>query len=133
MTGNKPSMVVVEEARSTDAITGRPIGVKKAPPKVDPTKITLEYKLLPLSEITPGLFEFQPPADLPSTSVNDETGTFLESLNAAIQDDTNRKKAEAAKAGEDPILKTKPLEVGTPQPDTSGPDTFPTPGKTPPK
>ncbi len=134
MTGITP-VKVVEEARAYDPVSGRPIGVKKAPPKVDPTKITLLYNLLPLTEIKPGLFEFEPPADVAVSNVKDETDDFLKQLRLLIQSENNRKKAEAAKtaAGDEPLPKTKPLEIGSPQPDTGKFDTFPTPEKKSPK
>jgi hypothetical protein len=124
MTGNTPTKIL-EDTRAIDPVSGRPVGVKKAPPKVEPSRITLLYKLRPISEINPSLFKFSPPADVSPASVQDDTEQFLTSLDQLIQSETNRKKAEAAKVAEDPVIKGT-LEVGRP-PDTGAPDSFPTP------
>jgi hypothetical protein len=85
---------------------------------------------LPLSELNPGLFVFDTPADVSAASVRDETQDFLIDLDRVIQGENNRKKAEAAKAAEDPIINGK-LQVGSPT-DPGAPDTFtPTPTPTP--
>jgi hypothetical protein len=129
MTGKRPPKLAVD-TRAMDPISGRPVGVKREPPKVEPSKITLFYKLLPLSELNPGLFVFDTPADVSAASVRDETQDFLIDLDRVIQGENNRKKAEAAKAAEDPIINGK-LQVGSPT-DPGAPDTFtPTPTPTP--
>jgi hypothetical protein len=129
----KNATEVPQDTRATDPVTGRPVGIKKAPPKVDPTDITLLYKLLPLTELKPGLFVFEPPADVPASSVKDETEEFLAQLDLLIQSETARKKAEAAKGADEAIPNVKPIQVGPPQPDAGGVDSFPTPPKTSPK
>jgi hypothetical protein len=129
MVGSKPSMIV-EDARAIDPMSGRPVGVKKAPPKVDPTQITLLYKLLPTTEINPRLFFFDKPDNVPATSVKDETEEFMAQLDLLIQNDTANKKTAAAKAAEEPVFKTDPLKVGAPQSDS---DSFPQTKPAPPK
>jgi hypothetical protein len=129
MIGRAP--LLMEETREIDKATGRPIGRPIKPPKVDPTKITLRYKLLPMTEITPGLFNFEPPANVAATAIEDDTEKFLAGLDQYIQMELQRKKAEAAKAeAEPPLLKAKPIDVpssptgeglgATPGPGTEG-------------
>jgi hypothetical protein len=111
MKGNAPSLLQ-EDTRAIDPTSGRPVGRPVKPPKVDPSKITLLYKLLPPSEIKSAQFFFQPPADLSAGSVVDETEQFIAQLDLYIQREVDRKKAEAAKKGEDePLLKAPPIDV----------------------
>jgi hypothetical protein len=110
MIGNAPSLLQ-EDTRAIDPTSGRPVGRPVKPPKVDPSKITLLYKLLPISEITTAQFFFQPPADLSPGSVIDETEAFIAQLDLYIQREVDRKKAEAAKKGEEEPLLKVPLEV----------------------
>jgi hypothetical protein len=110
MIGNPPSMLA-EDTRDIDKATGRPIGPPRKAAKVDPTKVTLRYKLLPNTEISPGLFTFEPPASVAATSIKDDTEEFLAGLDQYIAVETARKKSEAAKAeGDQPLLKA-PIEV----------------------
>jgi hypothetical protein len=114
MIGNAPSLLQ-EDVRATDPATGRPVGQPRKPPKVDPSKVTLRYKILPTSEIKEGLFKFAAPADVAATSVKDETEEFLTMLDQVIQGETQKKKAAAAKAEADqPLLKAPPIEIPTP-------------------
>ncbi len=100
MIGNAPSMLQ-EDTRQIGP-DGRPVGVKKAPPKVDPSKIVLNYTLLPETEIKPGEhFVFATPRD--AANLIDETDQFLAQLDQYIQMETTRKKTEAAK-GEEPVF-----------------------------
>jgi len=126
MIGNAPSMLQ-EDVREVGP-DGRPIpiGVKKAAPRVAPSRITLKYTLLPDSQIEPEKqFSFQPPRDA-ANQVEDDTEKFLADLDQFIQLESNRKKAEAAKAeGEQPILKA-PIEPG-PNPGAGGLGTVPEP------
>ena len=110
MVGNAPSLLE-EDTRARDPATGRPVGVKKAPPKVTPSQITLIYKLLPQDKIKPELFFFQPPADIKSASVMDDTEQFLAQLDVYIQNQINQKKAEAAKGEGEPSLNASPIEI----------------------
>ena len=124
MIGNAPSLLQ-EDTRAIDPASGRPVGQPRKPPKVDPTKITLTYTLLPESEIKSELFAFQPPADLPPGSVIDETEAFLSQLDQFIQNEVARKKTEAAKGEGDPLLKAPPIEVPKPDPNAGGLGTIP--------
>ncbi len=100
MTGRANSML--EEDTRQIGPDGRPIGQKKTPPKVDPSKIVLNYTLLPESEIKPGEhFVFAAPRD--AANLIDETDQFLAQLDQYIQIESTRKKTEAAK-GEDPAF-----------------------------
>jgi hypothetical protein len=114
MIGNAPSLLQ-EDTREIDKATGRPIGRPIKPPKVDPTRITLRYKLLDVTEITAGLFHFEPPASVAATSIKDDTQEFLEGLDQFIAIEMAKKKEAAAKAGdEQPLLKAPPIELPTP-------------------
>ncbi len=120
MIGNAPSLLQ-EDTRAIDPTSGRPVGVKKAPPKVTPSQITLIYKLLPQTEIKPEKFVFNAPADVASGSIIDDTEQYLAYLDAAIQKHLNDKKAEAAKGGEgEPPLNAPPIEI-KPEPAANGP------------
>jgi hypothetical protein len=119
MIGNAPLMLA-EDNRQLGP-DGRPIGVRKAPPKVDPSRITLKYKLLPVTEVKPELFAFSAPADASSANLVDETETFLGYLDNYIQNVLAQKKAEAAKAEGGPLLKAPPIEVPSPAPSTDLP------------
>jgi len=119
MIGAVPSEMFQADVRQIDAASGRPIGIKKAPPKVDPTQITLNYKLLPVSEIRSGLFAFNAPAN--AANLKDDTDEFLGQLDGFIQQESSRKKAEAAKAEGEPLLKAPALEVPSPGPDPALP------------
>ena len=125
MKGNAPSLLQ-EDTRAIDPTSGRPVGQPRKPPKVDPSEITLTYKLLPASEISDALFFFSAPADMAATNVKDETEEFMAMLDQYIQIETNRKKAEAAKAEGEPLLKAPPIEV-RPDPGVGGLGTTPTP------
>jgi hypothetical protein len=125
MIGRAP--LLMEDTRQVDPATNRPIGRPIKPPKVDPTKVTLRYKLLAPTEISPGLFNFEAPANVASTSVKDDTEEFLSGLDQYIQMELARKKSEAAKAeGEQPLLKAKPIDVPSP-PGSDLPGTVPAP------
>ncbi len=121
MIGNAPSMLQ-EDTRAIGP-DGRPVGVKKAAPKVDPSRVTLRYTLIPEDPADfAKQFTFQPPREA-ANQVEDDTEKFLTNLDQYIQMETNRKKAEAAKAESDqPLLKT-PIEPG-PNPAGTG---IPTP------
>jgi hypothetical protein len=119
MIGNAPSMLQ-EDTRQLDP-NGRPIGVKKAPPKVDPSRITLKYKLLPLTELKPELFVFSAPADASSANLVDDTELYLGYLDQGIQAVIAQRKAEAAKAEGGPLLKAPPIEPPSPAPSTELP------------
>jgi hypothetical protein len=106
--------LLLEDTRAIDPATNRPIGRAMKPPKVEPTHVTLRYTLLPTTEISAGLFKFEAPATVAATSVKDDTEEYLAMLDQVISVETQKKKAEAAKAeGEQPLFKT-PLEVPTP-------------------
>ena len=110
MIGRAP--LLMEETREFDPVTRRPIGRPIKPPKVDPTRVTLRYTLLPTTEITPGLFNFEAPANVAATSVKDDTKEFLDGLDQYIQMELAKKKVEAAKAeGDQTLLKAKPIDV----------------------
>jgi hypothetical protein len=135
MIGNKPSLLA-EDTRQIDPATNRPIGQPRKPPKVDPSKITLRYKLLPITAISPGLFNFDAPADVAATSVKDETEEFLAMLDQYIQVATNNKKAEAAKAeaSGEPVVKVPTINVpSAPSPTPGGLGTLPGPETPSPK
>jgi hypothetical protein len=119
MIGNAPLML--EDDTRQVGPDGRPIGVKKAPPKVDPSRITLKYKLLPVTEVKPELFVFSAPADASSANLVDDTEQFLNGLDRVIQDVIAQKKTEAAKAEGGPLLKAPPIEVPSPAPSTEPP------------
>jgi hypothetical protein len=129
MIGNAPSMLL-EDTRAIDPASGRPVGQPRKPPKVDPSRIILNYKLLPVSEITPALFFFQTPADIASSNVIDETEAFLSQLDQFIEAEKNRKKAEAAKGEAEPLLKAPPIDV-KPDPGAAGLGTIPPAEPTP--
>ena len=113
MIGRAPTMLQ-EDIREIDKATGRPIGPARKPARVDPTRVTIRYKLLPNTEITPGLFSFEPPASVAASSIKDDTEEFLAGLDQYIAVEVQRKKSEAAKAeGEQPVLKAPPIEVPT--------------------
>jgi len=100
MYGNVPSMLQGDNRRL--ALDGKPIGPKPTAAKVEPSRIVLVYTDVKLNpEIKPELFGWQPPAD--AKGVVDETEPFLADLDQAIQYETARKKAEAAKSAE-PLL-----------------------------
>jgi hypothetical protein len=124
MIGNAPSLLQ-EDTRAIDPATGRPVGQPRKPPKVDPSRITLRYKLLPPAEIKEGLFKFDAPADVASTSVNDETKEFLGMLDQVIEGEKQKKKAAAAKAEADQPIKVPPIDV--PSPPAGGLGTVPPP------
>ncbi len=128
MIGNAPSLLQ-EEARAIGP-DGRPVGVKKAPPKVDPSRITMKYTLLPLTEINDALFVFSAPRD--STNLIDDTDQFMAGLDQFIQLEANRRKAEAAakNEGDQQPLKVDPIDVtnpGSPGGAASGLGTLPGP------
>ncbi len=131
MVGNAPSLLQ-EDTRAIDPASGRPVGVKKAPPKVTPSQITLSYRLLPLAQIKPEMFFFQTPADVTSANVIDDTEQYLGYLDTAIQSETARKKAEAAKAEGEPLLNAPPIDV-KPDPATKGLGIEPVPAPSSPK
>ena len=129
MVGKAASMLQ-EDTRQVGP-DGRPIGVKKAPPKVDPSRITLRYTLM-AEDATEfdKQFKFQPPREA-ANQVEDDTEQFLGQIDKIIQYQMNQKKAEAAKAeSEAPLLKT-PLDLPIGQPGAT-PPTSPMPA-TPPK
>lgn len=125
MIGNAPLML--REDNRAIGPDGRPIGVKKAAPKVEPSRITLKYKLKPDSEIKAEYFFFQTPADASTANLKDDTQEFLDLLEQYIQVQINQKKAEAAKAEGEPLLKAPPIEIPSPR------DNAPTPGPATPK
>jgi len=99
---------------------GRPEGLKKPAPKVDPSRITLRYTLLPEDPADfDKQFIWQPPREAASL-VEDDTEKFLAQLDQFIQIQINQKKAEAAKSeGDQPLLKTPiepSLNPGGPEP-----------------
>ena len=121
MRGNAPSLLQEEPTGQIDPITKRPIGVKRAQPKVDPTAITLRYTLLPESEIKPDeQFVFAAPRD--ASNVLDETPEFLRYLDQVIQGLLAQKKAKeaAGEASGEPAIKLQgtlpPIDVATPPP-----------------
>ena len=121
MIGVKPSLMT-EEVQELDKVTGRPLGKARPQPKIDPTKITLRYTLLPEGEIKPDeQFVFSAPRD--TSNLTDETEEFLKFLDSAIQYKINEKKAKDA-AGEtagEPLIRTgdlnlPPAPAGAPAP-----------------
>ena len=124
------SSILLEDTRAIDPSSGRPVGQPRKPPKVDPSKVTLNYRLLPISEISEALFVFSAPSDVAATNVKDETEEFLAMLDQYIQSETNRKKAEAAKAEGESL---PPIRLPK-DPATDAPGAIPTPEPTaPPK
>ena len=112
MIGRAPTDMLEEDAREIDPVTKRPIGVRKAPPKVDPTNITLRYTLLPESEIKPDeQFVFTTPKN--ASNLVDETEQFLALLDRAIQFKLNEKQAKAAAEGAEGegTIKTPAMEL----------------------
>ena len=121
MIGNAPSLM--EEVQEYDKNTGRPVGARKAQPKVDPSKITLLYTLLPESAIKP---EEQFVFTIPQGVARPEDGTeaFLGQLDQMILMKQNEVKAkEAAGEGAEAMIKAPPLDLPepTPAPIGSGP------------
>lgn len=121
--------LLIEDSREIDPVNKRPIGVRRPPPDVKPTNITLRYILLPDSEIKPDeQFVFTTPRD--ATNLVDETEQFLALLDQAIQFKLNEKKAkEAAEGAAEATIKAPPLDlpsqspapIGTPSPEPSTP------------
>ena len=108
MVGNAPSMLGNQDFRRLGP-DGRPIGPKIPPPKVDPSRIVLAYKNLKLNpDLKPETFAFQAPAGAPN--VQDGTDDLLTFLDRAIQEETMRKKAEAAKGDSSSVL-PNPIDV----------------------
>jgi hypothetical protein len=125
MVGNAPSMLAFDNR--TTGLDGSKIGAKKAAPKVEPSRIVLQYKNLQLNpKIEDSLFAHTPPPG--TTNIQDETQALLDFLDAAIQQETIRKKAEDAKGTPAtlPGIDLPKPEVGAvPQPSpapTPGPD-----------
>ena len=116
MIGNPPPLIA-EDTREVDKATGRTIGRAKPQPKVDLTKITLKYSLLPESEIKPDeQFVFATPRDV--TNLVDETEAFLADLDRVIQYKLNEKKAKeaASEAAGEPLIKVPAVDIPTPPP-----------------
>ena len=114
MIGNAPSAMI--DVQEYDKATGRPVGARRAQPKVDPSKIVLIYTLLPESEIKPDeQFVFTIPRG--DTQPIDGTDPFLSQLDQMIQIQQNEKKAkEAAGEGADVMIKAPPLDLPSPAP-----------------
>ena len=130
MIGKVPT-ILLEDTRAIDPTSGRPIGQPRKPPKVDPSKVTLTYKLLPVSEISAGLFAFSAPSDAAATNLKDETEEFLARLDQYFQVEASRKKAEAAKAEKDEGETLPPIKV-RPDPAADLPGPLPGPETTAP-
>ncbi|WP_435010505.1 hypothetical protein P12x_001775 [Tundrisphaera lichenicola] len=120
MIGQAP-LLLQENVKQIDPATGRTIGVSKAPPKVDPSKVVLNYKLLDVAEVKPELFDFTAPADASSTNLVDDTEQFLGQLDQYIQTIAAQKKAEAAKAEGELLFKAAPLDAPSPSIDSPAP------------
>ena len=101
MYGNPPSLLAADPRRIGP--DNKPIGPKpSASTKVEPSRIVLRYTEVKVNPpIKPELFGWQPPAD--AKGVVDETARMLADLDQAIQMESARKKAEAAKSAE-PML-----------------------------
>ena len=130
MIGKVPSGVALEEDLRPIGQDGRPIGVKRPAPKIDPSRLTLEYTLQSPDTITPGQFVFQAPTD-PSNPVEDDTEKFLALLDQSIAAETERKNAEAAKKEAEPILKDSLIVPRPPGSGDEGLGILPKPADTP--
>ena len=120
MYGNAPSLVALQEDTRPIGQDGRPIGIKRPPPKIKPSTVTLDYTLLPVSAITEGKFVFQAPTDSTNPPI-DDTEQFLAGLDQYIMVETERRKADAAKGEANPLLKES-LLVPRPEASTPGAD-----------
>ena len=99
MIGNALSLLQQDSRRLGP--DGRPIGPKIPAPKVNPSRISLKYTNVKINpDLPPGSFAFTAPAD--AKGVADGTDEFLSRLYILIQSETNKKKAEGAKA--DPVF-----------------------------
>ena len=128
MIGKAPTDML-NEVQEYDKATGRPIGARRAPPKVEPSRITLLYTLLPESEIKPDeQFVFTIPRG--GTQPIDGTDQFLSQLDQMIQIQQNEKRArEAAGEEAETMIKAPPLDLPSPTPAPIGgaPTNPPTP------
>jgi hypothetical protein len=119
MYGNLPSMLAADTRRLGP--DNKPIGAKPQTSKVEPSRIVLVYTDVKVNPaIKPEMFGWQPPAD--AKGVVDGTDAVLAELDQAIQMETARKKAEAAKSAEPTLPEaisvpkaTDPAPAGTPK------------------
>ncbi len=121
MIGNAPSLLQMEDTRPIGP-DGRPVGVRKAPPKVDPSRVILTYTPLPDADIKPELFVFSAPPD--ATNLMDKTDPFLANMDMAIAQHIASKKAEAAKSEGGPLIKET---LTAPSPGATDPVPVPSP------
>ncbi|WP_435015858.1 hypothetical protein TA3x_003412 [Tundrisphaera sp. TA3] len=131
MIGNAPSILSMQEDTRKIGQDGRPIGVKRPPPKINPSTVTLEYGLKPDAAIDPALFSFQAPTDA-ANPPKDDTELFLSYLDNSIMVETERKKAEAAKQEGEPATLKDSLIIPKGDPgDGTGLGILPKPSPTP--
>jgi len=125
MVGNALSMLGQQPDYRKRAVDGSPMGPKIPPPKVEPSRIILVYTNVKINpDLKPKAFDYQEAAS--ATNVRDDTDDLLAFLDRAIQVETTRKKAEAAKS--DVVLPGVGIEVpkadsGPAAPANSGPTT----------
>lgn len=103
MIGAVPSVALLQEDTRQIGQDGRPIGAKRPPPKINPSRLILEYQLQPPGPIDPNKFVFAAPTD-PNNTPLDDTEQFLGFLDQTIMAETERKNAAAASKEAEPIL-----------------------------
>jgi hypothetical protein len=92
---------------------GKPIGSRSSIEKIDASQIKLVYSNVHLNEtVRPEEFAFQTP---PNATVEDNTELIVKGLDQAIQVQTSKKRAEAARQ-KGPIL-DQPIDIPKPPAD----------------